>query len=502
MTTSHKGLFAWRDSRLVRLAMVAMLAVLAVAAAWLLSGPSFQLRDVATRIERPLSRLLGFEVSVRGPVTVRPSLRPWVTLRDVHMRNPGADSNEEALVSRVVRVRLEAWPLLTGRWSIARLNLADTRLCVSLEPGSACDWRRALEAIGRVVRVDHLTVRHLSVRCIGGVCGRGLEERIGAIDAQLPANRDMQMSVYRPEEDDALARVSGGSWSVFRANRRWPVHGWLRSGAGRFEFAGVIARPRELSGVQFGFDGRADLGRWHQVTLGELRMRGRFAETNAGYRLVVEDGKWGTGTVNAELNAARTGHEVEIVGALAARHLDLDPWIDAPTQGEGAGGFADVDARFTTSGDSVEQWREHLRGSAQVAAGPAELPIEQVERWSRGFLKFVFALPEQGAATYVNCMGGDFDLRGDHAITHNARLDTTITRMRAVGSLSLRSGEMDFLVKPHLKKGPLKDAPLVAVTGKIEQPVSRLASSDESAGVQARFARLPVEPRDANHPCR
>jgi hypothetical protein len=99
-------------------------------------------------------------------------------------------------------------------------------------------------------------------------------------------------------------------------------------------------------------------------------------------------------------------------------------------------------------------------------------------------------------------MGGDFDLRGDHAITHNARLDTTITRMRAVGSLSLRSGEMDFLVKPHLKKGPLKDAPLVAVTGEIEQPVSRLASSDESAGVQARFARLPVEPRDANHPCR
>jgi hypothetical protein len=81
------------------------------------------------------------------------------------------------------------------------------------------------------------------------------------------------------------------------------------------------------------------------------------------------------------------------------------------------------------------------------------------------------------------------------------RLDTTITRMRAVGTLSLRSGEMNFFVKPHLKKGPLKEAPLIAVSGKIEQPVSRLASRDEAKRAQPQLEHLPEEAADSNRPC-
>ena len=250
------------------------------------------------------------------------------------------------------------------------------------------------------------------------------------------------------------------------------------------------------------FDGQAALGRWHQVELGELRVHGRMSENARGYRLQIDEGQWGTGTVRADVSVQRSNPGLAVNGSVAAHHVDLDAWVDAPTQGQAAGGYADVDARFTTSGASLDQWREHMRGSAHVAAGPAELPIDQVERWSKGFLKFVFALPAEGAATHVNCIGGEFDVRGDDAVTSNLRLDTKITQMRAVGSLSLRSGKLDFLVKPHLKKGSvLKDAPLVAVSGKVEQPVTRLASADQSAASQPLFARLPVEPRDPRRPC-
>jgi hypothetical protein len=74
--------------------------------------------------------------------------------------------------------------------------------------------------------------------------------------------------------------------------------------------------------------------------------------------------------------------------------------------------------------------------------------------------------------------------------------------MRAIGSVSLRSGEIDFLVRPQLKTGPLKDAPIVAVTGRIERPVSRIATADESAEANGQFERVPAEPRDSSHPCR
>jgi hypothetical protein len=61
---------------------------------------------------------------------------------------------------------------------------------------------------------------------------------------------------------------------------------------------------------------------------------------------------------------------------------------------------------------------------------------------------------------------------------------------------------MSFFVKPHLKKGPLKEAPLIAVSGRIEQPVSRLASKDEAKNARPQLEHLPEEPADANRPCR
>ena len=499
MGSSNKGLFA---RRAVRWAILAAIVVLVVVAAFTLSGPSFELHNVEARIEQPLSRLLGFDVSVRGPVFVRPSLRPWVIIREMHVADRQGDSKDEALVARDVRIRLNAWAMLRHDWSIARLDMRDARLCVTWQPDSACDWRRALAAIDAVTNIDSVTIRGLEVRCGGGVCGKGLERSIRRVEAALPAGRGMQLSVYPDDENDPpLARVSGSSWSVFRADRPWHLQGTLRDGARQVDFEGQVEHPRKLRGAQIDFDGRADLGRWHRVVLGELRFRGRVSETDDGYRVRVEDGRWGSGTVNADLDATRIKSGVTIVGKLTARHVDLERWLDAPTQGEAEAGYADVDAHFKTSGDDLDELRAQLQGKARVSAGPADVPIDQVERWSKGFLKFVLALPEEGATTHINCLGGEFDLRGDQAVTEDMRLDTTITRMRAVGSLSLHSGEMNFFVKPHLKKGPLKEAPLIAVSGKIEQPVSRLASKDEAKGARPQLEQLPEEPTDSNRPC-
>jgi hypothetical protein len=499
MGPSNKGLFS---RRAVRWATLAAIVALIVIAAFTLSGPSFELHNVRARIEQPLSRLLGFDVTVRGPVFVRPSLRPLVTIRELHVRDRRGDSKDEALVARDVRIRLNVWALLRDDWSIARLDMRDARLCVTWEPGSACDWRRALTAIDAVTNVDRLTIRGLEVRCGGGVCGDGLERTIRKVEAALPARRGMQLSVY-PQEENAplMAHVSGSSWSVFRADRPWHLQGTLRDSARRVDFRGQVEHPRELRGAQLDFDGQVDLGRWHRVVLGEVRFHGQVSETDDGYRLRIEDGRWGSGTVKADLDATRVKSGVTIVGKLAARHVDLERWLDASTQGEAEAGYANVDAHFKTSGNDLEELRAQLQGTAQVAAGPADVPIDQVERWSKGFLKFVLALPEEGATTHVNCLGGEFDLRGDQALTEDMRLDTTITRMRAVGTLSLRSGEMNFFVKPHLKKGPLKEAPLIAVSGKIEQPVSRLASRDEAKRAQPQLEHLPEEAADSNRPC-
>jgi hypothetical protein len=502
MHASNKGLFAPGNARAIRLALLAVLVLVALVTTFLISSRTFQVRNVRT-LERSMSRLLGFEVSIRGPVYLQPSIRPRITLHDIHARARGKPGNDEALVVHEMFVQLNPLPLLLRHWSIVRLEVHDAEVCVSAVRGSGCDWRPALAALDQVTGIDELTIEGVKLRCVGGACGKRLEQRIAMISGNLPAHRRMALKVLAGEEHDRpLALLVADSWSTLRSDRPLEFRGALQPAAVVLAFEGVIQQPRELAGVSLEFDARGDLGRWHEVALGEMRVHGRLDQNAGGYHLRIDQGKWGTGAVNADVTATRSEGGVEVEGVLAAHHVDLDPWVDAPTQGQAAGGFADVDARFKTAGDGLGEWRKHMRGSAQVAAGPAELPIDQVERWSKGFLKFVLAFPEEGAATHVNCLGGAFDLRGETATTHELRVDTAITRMRAIGSLSLVTGEIDFLVKPQLKKGPLKDAPIVAVTGRIERPVSRIASADESAGAKPKFDQMPAEPRDPEQPCR
>jgi AsmA-like C-terminal region/AsmA family len=488
--------------RMRRFLMIAAIVAAICIALVAIARHPFLLRHHKDLVEKRLSRLLGFAVAVEGPIAMRVLPWPWVDLKDVHMRAADGDSKSEALYARDISVRLDLWPLLSGKWSIRRLKVTDAELCVSAREGSPCDWRRALDAIDEVTTLDHVTIRRMKVSCHGGFCGKTLDEKVALITASLPAHGATKVSIYAEDEREPLAELSAGTWSDFRANRPWRTKGSLQWRGMHLAMAGTIREPRELRGVDLDVDGRAQLGRWHGVSLGEPRIRGHLVEGKDGYQLDIDRSEWGTGKIIGRVKAARSNDGLQIDGTVAAKGMDLDPWMDKPTEGRASGGYADATATFTTSGNTVDDWFAHLRGSARVDAGPAELPIDQVERWSQGLLKFVFSLPAEGALTHIHCMGGQFNLRDGRASTSDLRIDTETTRMRGIGSLYLPKGEMDLLIKPTLKHGPLKDAPLVQVSGDIERPVARLAGEEVKAESKTVFAQLPDKPADTENPCR
>jgi hypothetical protein len=50
-----------------------------------------------------------------------------------------------------------------------------------------------------------------------------------------------------------------------------------------------------LRGADLNVDGRAQLGRWHGVSLGEPRIRGHLVEGKDGYQLDIDRSEGGTG---------------------------------------------------------------------------------------------------------------------------------------------------------------------------------------------------------------
>jgi len=464
--------------RRVAILIGVLLAVLV--ASVVVSRHQFRLEHHRWLVERPMSRLLGFTVTVNGPVYVRLSLRPLLTLHGIHLADTDVHNDPEALVARTMQVQIEALPRLFGRWSIRRLNMTDVELCISPTPKSSCNWNRVVSALDDITSLGRVSVTNLHLTCRGGLCGKELKQDIAQVSALAWPREPVQLMLQlHPSDESPMLTFVGGTWSDLRADRSWPIRATTQFAGAEIAVKGEIDRPRALGGLSLDVDARAQSLKWHEVTLGALRVHGRLSERQNGYQFHAEHGRLGAGEFTIDLGTDEMESGVAAKLLATATHLDLDPWIDAPTHGKGAGGYLDVSADLSATGETFNALLEHATGSIRVMAGPAELPLDEVERWSKGFLKLVFALPAEGSVSHVNCMGGPFTLSDGRAASDRVLIDTDNVHMRAVGWIELRSSQMDFIVKPQLKHGPIENGPLVQVTGTITGPVARLAPTDQ-----------------------
>lgn len=483
--------------------LVGVLLALLIASV-VLSRHEFRLAHHRSLIEQPLSRLLGFDVTVNGAVFVRLSPRPLLTLHDVHLADPDAPNGREALVARTMQVQIEALPRLFDRWSIRRLNMTDVELCISPSAKSSCNWGRVASAVDDITSLGRVSVRNLHIICRGGPCGGELKQDIARVSALAWPHEPVQVTVNLHDSDDvSLLTLVGGTWSDLRADRPWPVRVTTRFAGAGIEVKGEIERPRTPSGLSLNVDAHAESLKWREVALGSLRVNGKLSQHEHGYAFHVERGRLGDGEFSVDLRTDETTDGTAAKLVVAATHLDLDPWIDIPTHGKAVGGHADLTADITSRGNTLKTLTERATGSMRVLAGPIELPIDEVERWSKGLLKLALALPAEGSVTHINCIGAPFTVSNGRAASDGVIIDTENVHMRAVGWIEIRNSEMDFIIKPELKHGPIESAPLVQVTGTITRPAARLAPAEkvDKSLRGAVLAEPIVPPANPDRPC-
>lgn len=479
--------------------------LLAVVVAFVVvSRHPLRLEHHRTLVEEPLSRLVGFAVTVNGPVYVSLSPHPVLTLHDVHLADADADDASEALTVGTMRVQIAALPRLFGHWAIRRLDMDDVELCISPTPKSACNWNRVVSALDEVTSLGRVSVTNLHVTCRGGLCGKGMKQDIARVSAlawpHLPVQ--LRLTLHRSDKSPLLT-FTGGTWSDLRADHEWPIRAETRFAGADIKVKGKIDRPREADGLSLDVDAEARSLKLRDVRLGALLVHGRLVGRDNGLEFHAEHGRLGPGEFKVDVRADKMEHGFAAKLVSEATHLDLDPWLEAPTHGRGAGGYINLSVDLNATGETLKALTEHTAGSIRVLAGPAELPIDEVERWSKGLLHLVLAFPAEGTETHINCIGGPFTVKNGRAASDEVLIDTENVHMRAVGWIELRNNQMDFIVKAQFKEGPIRKAPLVQVTGTIEHPVAQVAPT-EIAKNSLRGAVLadPIElPKNPDRPC-
>ncbi len=210
---------------LAGLALAAALALGAAATLLLVEG-SIRLDGLRGRVAAALSRALGGEARIDGPLYLITGARPGIEADGLRLEGaPGAV--HWSAHARVARLRLDLWALLAREIELSAVDLEDVRLCMA--PGERGRAQRSARGGKgwRFAGIERLSAQRVSIVADASCSGEPLAS-VASLEASLPADRPLRLT--------ALGSVKAAPW---RAELRGPPLATLTAAAG--------STPLELS---------------------------------------------------------------------------------------------------------------------------------------------------------------------------------------------------------------------------------------------------------------
>jgi uncharacterized protein involved in outer membrane biogenesis len=217
---------------LLVLALLVALA-LGLAAALLLLERTIPLDGLRGRAAAALSRALGAEARIDGPLRLITGLHPGIELEGLRLDATAGDGKWRA-EARLARLRLDIWALLGREIVVTAADLQDARLCAALDPQRRAP-RVAHGASGwRVGGIEKLRIARVAL-VAGADCAAEPWARIASLEGGLPAEKPLRMA--------ASGELHGSSW---RAELHGPPYAALAAAAStsRFELSAELAGAR------------------------------------------------------------------------------------------------------------------------------------------------------------------------------------------------------------------------------------------------------------------
>ncbi len=332
-----------------------LLAFIAVGGALALAG----VRVLSWAVEHPLSRHVGRQITIRGPVTVAWGEPIRIVAEDVHIANASWGSDPDMAAARRIEIDVSRRDLLAGPRHFLRVSLDHALVVAETSRGNEANWdflRRLAKPEGRrgYPEIDHVRLGDSRLIYRNGVTGAATGINIATLNLDAPdPGGPVSLSLMGSfhEHPLQLAGTIGPLAEIANPSQPYPIDLQGKLGDGRLDAHGTLAEPLAFNGAHLHLSATG-------IVLDEIAKSAglplpRLSETEVAGELIGGDRLWhvkalaiksGRSDLSGTLDLDMRAGTPKLQAALSSKLLDLTG-LDGLIEDRGSGSSAPPPSR-------------------------------------------------------------------------------------------------------------------------------------------------------------
>jgi len=324
--------------RRIALSLIALLSgFLIVWMIMLALGITVPLDILRDPIETAVSRALGREVQVLGPIDARPTLGPTIVVHGLRITNPAGQAGSDLLLADRLEARLGLIDLLRGEPYITRLLIQDVTINLRTREDGSRNWlganNRAVanfessrgQSKTRTLEIRQQELHAFSLRKIvlsyrDDRTSQNYRLKLDEVSGNAMPGRPLDLLIRGGiQQETWVAYLSGGDFSeLLSAPVNWPLHVTMTTAGVNLVLHGMLDTSRQDPSPALDFVLHAR----NMTAAGALTMRGRVTALNSGLELTVRQARFGQSAIQGRVAVRFDAPRPRIYAELQAPKLD------------------------------------------------------------------------------------------------------------------------------------------------------------------------------------
>jgi len=308
-------------------------------------------------IEAEAKKATGRDLTLAGPIDLRVSLSPAITVEDVTLGNADWGSRPEMVKLKRFELQAALLPLLTGEVRLQRLILIEPDILLETDAtgrgnwilqGEGADAAQAPSEGGGDLKLsfEEVRVEGGSLTYRDGESGQETRVLLSELSAQAGGTSDpIALAVQGSfNEQPFVLEGTVGSFAQLESGP-FPVELTAEAGGATLVLDGVIAQPKSGQGIDLTVSAKGDeLGDLSALAgaavpaLGAYDLQAKVSQQGESYQLSGLSAKLAGSDIAGDATIALAGGRPSLQGAFTSELIDLTTLTPADEGGAGGGG--------------------------------------------------------------------------------------------------------------------------------------------------------------------